>query len=189
MKHLSSTGHRCQGGRRLLPLVAFLGLAFMLTQAVASSGQRHADPSLEALLPSTLGGVSLVRESQNGTDLTRQSQPFDAFLAKLGKTRGDFTVASAYATSGLAAEIGAWRVSGLSGEQLLPGFKAALQASSTVPLAESRENIDGRSVLRLGDPGQMARGPLYVLPYRDCLLFVQTNDEGLAGEAVGKFPQ
>jgi len=189
MKHLLSRRRRRQGGRRFLPFLAFLGLAFMLAPAIASSGQRHADPALETFLPSTLGGVTLVRESQSGTDLTRQSQPFDAFLAELGKTRSDFTVASAYATSGLAAEIGAWHVSGLSGEQLLPGFRTALQASSSVPLAESRQNVGGRTVLRLGDPGQMARGPLYVLPYRDYLLFVQTSDEALAGEAIGKFPQ
>src|SRR5262245_57731974 len=40
------------------------------------AAQRHADPELEALLPTTLGGVALTIESQSGTDLTTRSAPF-----------------------------------------------------------------------------------------------------------------
>src|SRR3990170_4688710 len=57
---------------------------------------RHADPDLEALLPDSLNGVHLTRESQLGTDLTRQSDAFDTFLAGLGRTPADFSLASAY---------------------------------------------------------------------------------------------
>ena len=74
---------------------------------------RHADPELEALLPTSLGGVALTVESQAGPELSTNSAPFDAFLAGLGKTRADFTLASAYAPGGgLKAEVGAWRVKG-----------------------------------------------------------------------------
>ena len=106
----TSSIHRC-----------VLVVAFVLAAAIASApyvtgaalaGGRHADPELEALLPTTLGGVALTVESQAGTDLSTQSAAFDAFLASLGKTRADFTLASAYAQGGLKAEVGAWRVKG-----------------------------------------------------------------------------
>ena len=75
------------------------------------------------MLPTTLGGVALTIESQAGTDLATQSAAFDAFLASLGKTRADFTLASAYRRGDLKAEVGAWRVKGADPALLLPGFK------------------------------------------------------------------
>lgn len=150
---------------------------------------RHADPALEALLPTTLGGAALTVESQVGTELTTQSGPFDAFLAGLGKTRADFSLASAYSAGGLEAEVGAWRVKGADSAQLLPGFKSAVQASSTTPLTQVEEDLAGRTVTRIGDPGQLTQGPLYVIVRGDTLLFVQTTERALAEEAMGKLPK
>lgn len=63
--------------------------------AQIADGSRHADPELEALLPTSLGGVVLTVESQSGAELATKSSAFDAFLGGLGKTRADFTVALA----------------------------------------------------------------------------------------------
>ena len=154
----TSSIHRC-----------VLVVAFVLAAAIASApyvtgaalaGGRHADPELEALLPTTLGGVSLTIESQAGTDLATQSAAFDAFLASLGKTRADFSLASAYAQGGLEAEVGAWRVNGADPALLLPGFKTAVQASSTTPLAQAEELVAAHAVTRIGDPVQLTQGPL-----------------------------
>ena len=71
-------------------------------------------------------------------DLSTSSGPFDAFLASLGKTRADFTLASAYSQGSLKAAVGAWRVKGADPSLLLPGFKTAVQASSTTPLRSGR---------------------------------------------------
>ncbi len=150
---------------------------------------RHADPALEALLPTTLGGVALTVESQAGTELSSNSAPFDAFLASLGKTRADFTLASAYAQGGLKAEVGAWRIKGADPALLLPGFRIVMQASSTTPLTNAEETIGGREVTRIGDPGQLTRGPLYVVVRGDMLLFVQTPEPALAAEAMEKLPK
>jgi hypothetical protein len=147
---------------------------------------RHADPALEALLPITLGGVTLTVESQAGTDLATRSAAFDAFLAGLGKARADFSLASAYARGGLKAEIGAWRVKGADPARLLQGFRTALQASSTTPLGSAEETLAGRPVTRIGDPGQLTRGPLYVFVQGETLLFVQTTERALAEEAMEK---
>ncbi len=150
---------------------------------------RHADPDLEALLPTILGGVTLTVESQAGTDLSTSSGPFDVFLAGLGKSRADFTLASAYAQGELKAEVGAWRIKDADPALLLPGFKTVMQASSTTPLTNAEETIGGREVTRIGAPGELTQGPLYVVVRGDVLLFVQTPDAALAAEAMQKLPK
>ena len=154
----------------------------------AAGERRHADPALEALLPTTLGGRALTVESQAGPELATQSAAFDAFLAELGRSISDFTLASAYSQGSLRAEVGAWRVRGADPGRLLAAFRNAVQASSATPLTQAEEIVSGRAVTRIGDPGQLARGPLYVLVRGDTLLFVQTPDRALAEEATGKLP-
>ena len=151
--------------------VAWSGPVIPITQAAppspviaVQSPLRHADPALEALLPDTLGGVNLIVESQAGTDLSTNSAPFDAFLAGLGKTRADFTLASAYAQGGgLKAEVGAWRVIGADPALLLSGFRQVVQASSTTPLTIAEETIGGRA----GDPDRRP-GPAHPRPALRC---------------------
>ena len=106
-------------------------------------GGRHADPALERLLPTTLGGTSLTVESQDGKDLMTNSATFDAFLAGMGKTRADFSLASAYSDKGLHAAVGSWRVRGGEPGALLAGFKITLQASSATPLTMAEEAVGG----------------------------------------------
>ena len=124
------------------------------------------------MLPATLGGVSLTIESQAGTDLATRSAAFDAFLAGLGRTRADFTVASAYSPGGLRAEVGGWRVKGADRSLLLPRFRTAVQASSATPLTQVEESFAGRMVTRIGDPGQWRAGrstsSCAATPFRSC---------------------
>lgn len=169
--------------RNVLLLLMFIVLA---GQGLAAG--RHADPELEATLPQTLGGVSLVIESQRGTELHSNSTAFDAFLAELGKSRDDFTLASAYAAGGLKAAVGTWRVKGADSAKLLPAFQAALQSSSTTPLAIVQETVASRAVTRIGDPGQLAQGPLYAFVKGETIYFVQTPEPSLAAEAMSKLP-
>jgi hypothetical protein len=178
---------RALGLPRVLLFVAFV-LAACGAAASAIAQGRHADPELEALLPTTLGGVTLTVESQAGTDLATESAAFDAFLASLGRTRADFSLASAYSQGGLEAEVGAWRVKGADPARLLPGFKTAVQASSTTPLTKVEETLAGRTVTRIGDPGQLTQGPLYVFVRGDTLMFVETPERALAEEAMAKLP-
>jgi len=177
--------------RRLtIARIFFIAVIAAASMAAPVDAQgRHADPELEALLPATLGGVVLIIESQNGTDLTTESAPFDSFLAALGKTRADFSLASAYSSGGLKAKVGAWRVMGADPAHLLPGFKTVVQASSATPLTKVEETIAGRAVTRIGDPGQLTNGPLYVIVRGDTLLFVQTPERALSEEALEKLPK
>ena len=170
--------------KRFFTVIAFVTLASI---GVAADG-RHADPELEALLPKTLGGRTLVVESQAGSELATNSAPFDAFLALLGKSRADFRLASAYSLGDLKAAVGSWRVIGADSSALLPGFRQTMQASSSTPLTTLEEVVGGHKVTRIGDPGQLAQGPLYVFVKGDTLFFVQTPDPQLAAEAIGKLP-
>lgn len=176
--------------RLAVSLILVVGLLLTAPVVVLASAQgRHADPELEALLPTTLGGVALTIESQAGSELSTQSGPFDAFLTSLGKTRADFSLASAYAPGGLKAQVGAWNVKDADASLLLPGFKTVVQASSQTPLTVAEETVGGRSVTRIGDPGQLTQGPLYVFVRGNTLLFVQTPEPALAEEALGKLPR
>ena len=159
----------------------------------ASSGpssdatDRHADPALEALLPESLGGSVLTRESQFGTQLTRESDAFDAFLADQGKTAADFSLASAYSASGnIEAQVGAWRVDGADAAGMLAGFVTAVRASSTSELTVTEPTIGGAPVTQIGAPGQLTQGPLYAFASGDTVLFVQTPVPALAEEAMAK---
>ena len=169
--------------------MAWLTTPGILVVALVLTAGRNAAPELEALLPTTLGGVSLTIESQAGTDLATESAAFDAFLASLGKSRADFTLASAYSPGGLKAAVGAWRVNGADSALLLPGFATAVQASSTTTLTQVEEIVAGRAVNRIGDPGQLTQGPLYVFVRGDTLWFVQTTERALAEEAMNKLPE
>ena len=172
--------------RALLP--AALLLVIGLLAMPASAGERHADAALEAMLPTTLGGVLLTVESQAGPELATRSPAFAAFLAELGRSRADFTVASAYSQSSLPAEVGAWRVRGADPAELLPAFQNAVRQSSAQPLTVAPENVAGREVLRIGAPGQLTRGPLYAFATGEVVLFVQTSRPQLAAEAIAKLP-
>jgi Tfp pilus assembly protein PilW len=157
--------------------------------APTAAAARHADPALEALLPKTLGGVSLVSESQLGTDLTGKSDALDAMLANLGKTIADFTVASAYSPAGdVKAQVGAWRIAGATAEKLLPAFVAVVQTSSATKLTVSEITLGGHAVTQIGVAGELAQGPLYAYAKDDVMLFVQTPDPKLAEEALAKMP-
>ena len=170
--------------KRFLTFITFVTMASIGLAA----GGRHADPELEALLPKTLGGRTLVIESQAGSELSTDSAPFDAFLASLGKSRTDFRLASAYSLGDLKAAVSSWRVIGADSSALLPGFRQTMQAASSTPLTTLEEVVAGRKVTRIGDPGQLAQGPLYVFVKGDTLFFVQTSDPQLAAEAIGKLP-
>jgi hypothetical protein len=172
------------------PLAATAAPTASATSRASAQAGRHADPALEALLPTSLGGVALTVESQAGPDLSRQSEALDAFLAGLGRTLADFTLASAYdAGGGLEAEVGAWRVRDAQSSALMPGFITAVQASSTTPLTVADTSSGGRTVTRIGGPGELTRGPIYAYVREDTILFVQTPHEDLAAAALEQLPE
>ena len=64
-----------------------------------------------------------------------------------------------------------------------------MQASSTTPLPVTSLELAGRTISRIGDEGDLTRGPLYAYALGEVILFVQSPDVGLAAEAIGKLPE
>jgi hypothetical protein len=177
------------GGPSPSPVSSTLGTPSPEPSVDASGTGRHAAPQLEALLPETLGGVTLTRESQRGVDLSQQSDALDTFLSGLGKTIDDFTVASAYSSSGdIEAQVGAWQIRDAPSSALMAGFIEAVQASSTTKLTVSDTLLSGHEVTQIGVSGQLTQGPLYAYVRADTILFVQTTDPALAAEAMALLP-
>ena len=53
----------------------------------------------------------------------------------------------------LQAEVGAWRVKGADPTLLLPAFQGGRAGLSATPLTKAEEDVGGRAVTRIGDPG------------------------------------
>ena len=73
----------------------------------------------------------------------------------------------------------------------MESFRASIdkrESDTTTPLAEAEETLAGRAVTRIGDKGQLPRGPIYVYARGDALLFVETPERALAEEAIGRLP-
>jgi len=147
----------------------------------------HSAPDLEKLLPDSLGGFRLEKGSQVGSDLTDPGRPFTDMLANLGRALSDFRVASAYARD-LKAEVGMWQINGANQKDLVPEFIKAVQGSSTTPLVVGEMTVGGRSVTRIGEAGQLTKGPIYVYVKDGLLIFVETPEPTLAEEALSKLP-
>jgi hypothetical protein len=159
------------------------------TAAPTAATLSHADPSLESLLPTTLQGVSLVRASQRGADLSQTSNALNDMLAHLGKTIDDFTIASAYSERGeVKGQIGIWRIKGAATARLIPEFAIAVQASSTTKLDITEITLGGKKVTQVGGAGQLTQGPLYAYTKDDMILFVESPDQVIAEEALTKMP-
>ena len=147
----------------------------------------HSAPDLEKLLPDSLGGFRLEKGSQVGSDLRDPGRPFTDMLANLGRTLADFSVASAYARD-LKAEVGMWRINGANEKDLVPEFIKAVQGSSTTPLVVGEMTVGGRPVTRIGEAGQLTKGPIYAYVKDGLLIFVETPEPTLAEEALSKLP-
>ena len=89
----------------------------------------------------------------------------------------------------LKAEVGAWRVKGADTGAAAAGLqdRGASFEHDAADHGRTRR-VAGREVTRIGDPGQLTHGPLYVVVRGDTLLFVQTPEPALAEEAMGKLP-
>lgn len=141
----------------------------------------HADPSLEAALPSDIGGVSLARFSLTGDNAIMQgaASQYDSLLSKLGKARGDLAMAGAADPTGsLAGSIVALRVSGADPTALLRAF-LEVQGSRPSPPTASETNLGGQSVTKLAfsEPGLPYQ---YVLARGDVLFIVTASHDAVA---------
>ncbi len=152
--------------------------------AIPSLTLPNEDTNLEALLPSTYGGVKLTKLSMKGADFLGQSSNADLAnaLSSLGLTAADVSVAIAEDPSGSVGFL-AIRFAGADSGKLLQVFQAAEQASGQ---KTSSVNLGGKSVVKSTDSAGGTSSYFYVK--NDTILGVTAPDDATAGPALAVLP-
>jgi hypothetical protein len=168
------------------------------TSSGASSSQ-GADPSLpsdaadlEALIPDTVGGVTLQKLSMRGNEFANSgsaSAEAEEFLRNLGVDTEDVSVAVGFGASqdGLSTvAMFIFKAEGADSGRLLDTFKAAMDAEQDQPLEWETATVGGKQVEQATAPTNNGQVNIYVSG--DTLYFVATAHEEDAVEILGGLP-
>jgi hypothetical protein len=156
---------------------------------VTDGPDSHTDPQLEALLPDTIGGVALHRTSPSiaaQLDADPRAASALSLLRFIGKSSSDIHFARAVddADPNLCS-VYAFQVSGIDA-RLFGGAIANVVLSSVPGAQTSTVNLGGKSVTKAVSP---TGGPnAYIYETGDTAFAIETTDESLAAEALGKLP-
>jgi len=146
---------------------------------------------LEALLPDTLGGVTLTKASMKGSDFVNSAtsnEELTSWLKGVGKSLNDVSAAYAFDLTGTTpAAIFAFRVQGVDSAQLIDGLKKSVDTSNSTTLTWSTANVGGKNVQQVADPNT-AGSTLYLYGTADIVFFVSTKDAATAAEALSALP-
>jgi hypothetical protein len=149
----------------------------------------HADPELEALLPSAWDGSPLATESVTGEDILLDddwSGVFRTFLESLDKTPADLHFAQATESTGtVPMTILAFRIEGATGEKMLETVIGAWRAEYP-DLVSTALKLGGKDVTR----GVFSQGDInsYWYEHDGVVYDVETADEALATAILETLP-
>jgi hypothetical protein len=143
----------------------------------------HADPALEAKLPSTFNGVTLSKSSSKGTGAATggATNPFAGFLGAFGAST---STAFAFDTTGSSQVVFfAIQLTGTDAKTALGTILPAIQASQT-GFKVSTANIGGKDVTVMVGPS----GATYLYPSGDVLYIVGGVDDTTGPAALQALP-
>ena len=148
----------------------------------------HNAAELEALLPDTLGGVTLQKSSWSGTDFVNQNSTnteLVAFLQSLGKSLSDISAAAAFSPT-FDNSIFAFLVNGVDHNILISEFQKAENTGLDTPIPWTSATVGGKSVFQAttDTAGEM----IYLYGVADLFFEVTSNDPAIAAEALSKLP-
>jgi len=146
------------------------------------------DKALEALLPDTVGDLTLTKFSVKGAEFftgAGTDPAFKDFLDRVHAQPDDVSAAVA-ADQGSTLQVLALRVAGANSDDLKTEFRRALSESASTTVTLSEATVGGKSVLTGFDPDQEANVYFYVV--NDVLFFVTTSDKTVAEAALQKLP-
>lgn len=156
-----------------------------------SATPAHVFPTLEALLPKTVGGVTLSRQSTLGTTSLSSGDPSSqaliASLTTLGKTPGDMQIAAAYDdTSATDLQLFAFKVAGVKGSTLGQAIVDSYLAAGASGMTTAKVTISGKAVTHVmySDGG----ADDYVYVRGDVVFDVATGDPASAIQAFAALP-
>jgi hypothetical protein len=144
---------------------------------------------LEALIPDTVGDLTMQKSSMRGNEFLI-AEGSDAatvqFLEDLGVAPNDVSMAVGFGFSADAATsliMFVFRAEGAETNQLISAFKASLDSQRDTPLTWTSGEIGGKSVEKALD-GEAA---IYLYAKDDILIFV-SGDADSAAEAISELP-
>ncbi|HEY7600441.1 MAG TPA: hypothetical protein VH741_10985 [Candidatus Limnocylindrales bacterium] len=175
--------------RRAVPALALVALALLLaacgsilpkpsaTPTSTTNHDTHAFPELEARLPQVIGGVELETVSL-AAHPDRQDPKTLAMLGHLGKTANDLQLANGE-LPGTDLQVGAFRVVGAPGNEIIAAFIAADQAdpnhtATYLPITLAGHNVTARTV----------EGESTFLYGLDDIMFIVRGERSLVEEAL-----
>lgn len=151
--------------------------------------ESHDVADLEGLLPATLNGTSLTRESWTGDTILGDdswSTSMTAFLTSSGKTAADLQASQAYdQAGGLDLSAGVFRVAGLDGEALRDAMIAAWKGD--YPDLKTASTTIGGLAVTTGDFGDGGIAAYWYV--RDGVVFdIESSDPAIAAAALAALP-
>jgi hypothetical protein len=156
----------------------------------SSSASPEAAPELVALLPTSVGGTTLTRDSATGADVLggdAVSRALSAALRGMGASTDDLHAAQAYDETGaIDLYMIAFGVPGVPGSKLAPVILDTWLSATGAGVTTKTEAIGGKEVTTVdyGDQGSKA----YVHTTANGVVVVQTADAALAAQAIAAIP-
>lgn len=151
----------------------------------------HADPALEALLPSSVSGTPLLRYSLTLTQLLDSGSDrvgVNAFLQSINKTEADGSYASAFDPSNkLGGGISAFKVAGADAAALLAGI-TALQITDLGTGATTEAATVGGKNVTVASVGDGVNDTEWIYGHGDVVFVVQAPDETHAAAFLTALP-
>ena len=145
---------------------------------------------LEALIPSTVAGITLNKASMQGNQylLSGSSDPTTAqFLQDLGVSPSNVSMAYGIGISSDASTTVAmfvFRAAGADSSHLLSAFKTANDAGGSSPLQWSTSTVGGKQVDTADNGGQT----VYLYVHGDVLFFVSASTTTIAEGILNGLP-
>jgi hypothetical protein len=144
---------------------------------------------LEALIPDTVGDLTMDKRSMDASEFkgSPDSDPATVkFLDDLGVSASDISIAVGFgfstdASSNLVMFV--FRAAGATTDQLISGFKTAIDSDRDTPLTWTTAEIGGKQVETSTDAG----ASVYLYAKDDVLVFI-TGDAASTEEAIGGLP-
>jgi hypothetical protein len=150
---------------------------------------------LEALIPDTIGGVTMQKQSMQGNQylVGPNTDPATVkFLQDLGVSPNDISMAVGFgfapapsgSDTGVSVIMFVFRAKGADGNKLVAGFKQAALTSGESPLEWANANVGGKQVQTASQSGQL----VYLYVKDDILFFIGVSSEGLAQQILSGLP-
>ena len=159
-------------------------------EASPSDVPSHVAPDLEAMLPTTIAGATMVSQSTTGTNALgddESSRSLVASLGKLGKKPSDLQIAEAYDPDGnVDAEVIAFRAGGVKAAVLGQAVLDSWLAGGASGVVTTKKTISGKPVTQVdyGDGGSFD----YLYEKGDVVFDVSTSDPTVAAETIKLLP-